>query len=312
MDEAKLDLRAIFSLQREQQGRWYHSADLNDEERGRIMREMLLGLQEETGELARALHKPLQFHITKDRSGPSRRVIGTECVDVFKYLICIMDLYHIGAEDFAAQFVEKTRVVEDKYTATAEHLAHEQVLLVDLDGCLADLEGGFREWLAWGKRCPEGEDPYTANINHPKYDLLKEQFQSQGNLAKLKPLYPDAVEMLNALSCKIIIVTSRPYTRYKSIYGDTTKWLDAQGLDYHHVVFTTEKASVVEQVKPAQIIGVVEDYYKYAMPLALAGVTVFKLPCSSDAVYTFEHPNLIKVEDWREIIQEIKARENKS
>ena len=288
----------LWLRQVKQQGNWYEVAALTEDERAELTKELLLGLHEEVGELARRVDQS-RYHILRHSEKQDPGAIAYDGVDVFKYLVSILSLHGVTPEQFASEFFRKTDVVDDRWRGENLALENEQVLLCDLDGCVADWVDAFKTFaLARGVEIPPN------GYNNPELEPLKDEFDRSGGYLDIKPI-EGAVEALNELRkrMKIVVVTARPHQRFRRVHADTLSWCNKVGIKYDHILFLRDKAEAVRRVAPAKIVAMIEDRAKHAIEVALTGVKVLKMPC--ETIESASHSNIIEVNGWYEIMLNI-------
>jgi len=294
--ERVMDLRDVWSIQIAQQRNWHDWERLTVDERDLLTRDLILGMQEEVAELQRRLLD--RYHLPKTDRTTNVLTVAEEGADVFKYVVALLALHGVDAETFGEAFVRKTRVVNQRWAWQSMALGPGlRVLLCDLDGVVADWEKGFRGFAELrGRPIPMGK------LNDPELEPLKDEFDGGGGFVGLEPM-PGAIEALAEVrrsGVQVIIVTSRPYERHRRVYADTIEWCRRHRLTIDQVFFERDKARVIHTLRPATIIGFVEDRTKHALEVALAGVRVFKLPSEGDE--HVEHPRVVLVDGWGDIL----------
>lgn len=294
-----MDLRAIWQSQAEQQMLWYNTENLTDEERSRICQELLLGLYEEAGELARYADVR-RYHLLHRPASVKSNVID-QGVDVLKYLVSVLQLHGATAEEFAAAFKTKTRIVRDRWDQQHVELTHDtRLIITDLDGCVVDM-AEFESHIN-GLRDRDDADPaeMTAALEE-----VKERFYIHGGFQSLPPLpgAVDALRQIREFGYKLVIVTARPYWLYRRLYGDTMRWCDDNGVSYDAIIFGKDKAEVVtEQIHPARPTWFIEDRKKHCIELTDIGVPVllYDTPRNRDMP---DHPLVRRVMSWPDIVE---------
>lgn len=294
------DLRDIWEIQVEQQQNWHDWNNMSAATRMSLTRDLILGVQEEVGELQRRLLD--RYHVPREANRRmSPMTIAEEGADLFKYIVALMALHNVDATMFGEAFVRKTRVINQRWAwQVADVTEQTRVLLCDLDGVFADWERGFRKFAeSKGRPIPPG------GLNDPKLEDLKDEFDGGGGFTSLDPM-PGAVAGLMRVretGIQVVVVTSRPYERHRRIYADTIEWCRHHGVIIDHVFFERDKARAIHTLAPARIIAMVEDRMKHALEVALVGVPVFKLPSEGDDVVA--HPLITIVGSWADIIRHL-------
>jgi hypothetical protein len=222
------NLTAIWERQRTQQRNWYDKDALPTEDREQIQSQLLLDLQDDISKLARTVGRE-RYHILH-RPGESPENIAEAGVDAFKILISLMQLNGISAAQFSEAFYSKSDVVDNKWRCEQSELsASTTVVLVDLDGCVADWAEGF---IAYCARNGKAIKPHQ--VNDPQLEELKDGFHGNGGFLSLRPI-PDALEGLRTIrhmGYKVVIVTARPYHQFRRVYSDTMEWLKRYSVEY--------------------------------------------------------------------------------
>jgi hypothetical protein len=295
-----MNLKDIFDRQTAQQRNWYDPDRLTSERRAELTKELGLGLYEEVQKLVRRVDLS-RYHVLMSPPAPEAEQVAHDAVGAFKMLVALAALHGVTPDMFSEEFTRVSRVVDDKWRGQNMELSAEiDVLLCDLDGCVADWTTAFAEHLGFaGGKAPDGFD-----FNAPSLEPHKDEFDRSGGYRRIKPI-AGAIETLRLFqgyhpSFRLVIVTARPYQRFKRVYSDTLEWCERVGLKHDHILFLRDKAEAVRRMAPARILGFVEDRAKHAIEVALTGTTVFKMPfpASQESV---SHANIIHVNGWDQI-----------
>jgi len=301
-EQVTLGLGLLLDMQVSQQRLWHDWSSLTDDERAALMKDLLLGLHEEASELQRSADRS-RYHLLKLPPLPTREKFAEDVVDTLKYLLAIAALLGLDCHDLARAFAAKTLHVAERWGQEKMELKQTtRVLMVDIDGVLADWLGGFLAYLNGAL----GEPIDPRLVNHQSMDQRKDAFHASGGFKKLDVL-PGAVETLTwirSLGYKIALVTARPHRRFPNIYRDTVDWLEQAGIKYDILLFEREKDVVLSRLAPATILAHVEDRARHASEMAAAGVRVLKMPTPEDP--HVEHPLITHVKDWDEVRTELR------
>jgi len=300
------DLEKIWRRQIEQQSLWHSWEGLSDDDKSALTKELILGMYEELGELQKRLDID-KYHIIMKAVKRHPAAVAEDGIDVMKYLVALMALHGVTPEMMLVEFNRKTMVVDAKWKAQCDSLRDVDVLLCDLDDCVADWAHGFPAWTA-----ARGIDINGAPEGSLEQEKAKERFYAEGGFLTLGTI-SGAVNTLSrwrgrtheycahaVRDRRLIMVTSRPYRRHTRVYADTMEWCDKVGLGQDHIIFTNDKADAVRQMQPARIIAMIEDRHKYASELAAIGVKVLKLP-GWDDIENFKHANVLGCRNWDDI-----------
>ena len=288
-----IGLADFFDKQREQQLLWYNVTLLSDENKAKIVDELLLGLYEEVGELARACRqKP---HIVRQERGGHGNS-HEEIVDVLKYILAIADILGMTPEDIQARFIAKTMAVEQKVTQYRVDLEGRRAFVTDLDSCVADLTPFM---IATGGMYG------AANVGTLGTEARKAAWYAEGGFLTL-PIMDGARKcILEAKDngCLIAIITARPVWEHARIRADTIQWLKDMDIPVDIVLFNKDKWDALHQsVLPAQIIGFVEDRVKHIDELVshhVKPVFLMDQPWNQEV----SHPYVTRVTQWEQVAE---------
>lgn len=80
-------------------------------------------------------------------------------------------------------------------------------------------------------------------LSYAEYKRLKHQYRISGVKEDLKVRdgLLNLVNNLRGMGYVIVIVSSRPVVKYPELYGQSTRWLDANGIKYDNIIFTSTK-----------------------------------------------------------------------
>lgn len=213
---------------------------------------LVLGLQEECGELLRAAgwkkHRKPEALGGGAVSADAQAVLE-ELADIFKYCLSL-------AQDLGFSLEELLRAVQIKNEAMRQRLEQEfspppsgrRVLIADLDGTLADYASGMRELLV-AAGLPEEPD----RVKYPEYWRVRRHWEETGGYRRLKP-YLDGVELVKTAQragAYILVVTARP-TSVKRVWYDSLLWLADNGIRPDRLVLAdSERVLLLENLQKA-------------------------------------------------------------
>lgn len=176
---------------------------------------------------------------------PIRDNIGLELADATKYLMSMWQEAGFSLAEMLRFVDEKSEMVETRFKQ--EHRVFEPgspVLLVDLDGTLADFPTGFLTWLAdlsrsgWYGESVPNPDYRSLSIEqvlgqpYHKYWTYKQRFEETGGYGKL-PALNDALNFVVRLQSQgwnIVVTTARPAS-IKRVWHDSWRWLRDNGIE---------------------------------------------------------------------------------
>ncbi len=217
-------------------------------------------------ELAWKLHRP----------GSKVVIAGNlreELVDMFKFWLNVWVLWGFTENDLVAEFERKSDVVEARYRQEkALDETQRPIAIVDIDGVLADYPASFHQFVA------RHADSGLAEISHRDWVRLKHEYRESG-VKEIISCRPGAQEMMEALRERrfVVVLSQRPYFRYKRIFGDTLGWLARNLIPVDAVVFTEDKQWFAYQLQERgkRVEIAVEDDVDNANKLARLGAKVY-------------------------------------
>jgi hypothetical protein len=156
--------------------------------------------------------------------------------------------------------------------------------VVDIDGVLADYISGIFRFIKerTGVEIPplEGEMEFYSHvgkfIGHERAYELKHIFRDTGVESQgLEPI-PGSRKFLTSLKdldCYILLMTARPYKKYRRMMADTIGWLKQFGFPYHAILFDENKEDrIIRDYSFAKFV--VEDTLSNAKKIAQKGIRV--------------------------------------
>jgi len=290
-----MEFKKLWDDQVHQQLNWYNNDSLTELERSRIKKELLLGLYEEVGELAREVDKD-RYHMLRNSETIKSNVIE-QGVDSFKMLMSIMQLCSVSYDEFVDVFESKTKIVQKKWQGQHLQLVEGTKLIVsDLDGCIVDISE-FTDYLDEFRLENDQKGTQAA------LEAVKSKFYVNGGFLSLPPIKGavEACKRIKELGYTLIIVTARPYWQYRRLYGDTMQWCEKNGIVYDHILFNKDKAEAVwENLHPARPKWFIEDRAKHALELTDIGVPVLLFDNGSN--HNVSSKLITHVYDWSDVL----------
>lgn len=167
--------------------------------------------------------------------------LGGELADLFKYVLCLFQLYGFSPEEALQIVMDKTEELDKRHQQEfSPVLTSKRVIITDMDGTLGDWRTGFLAW--WNNHHPEyviNMDPQESlnletdvMLPYPLYRSGKEEFEMTGGYLSLPP-YPESLRALQDLSAAGVAIyayTARPQSTHTHIWMDSLRWLDLHGL----------------------------------------------------------------------------------
>ena len=204
-------------------------------------------------------------------------------IDVFRYLLAIMNLYEISADEFVNSFEE--RDVQLKLNSTfSEPLEGQKVIVVDVDDVLCKFRAHFNSWLNFTYNIyidPDSTSYYSSKeVKDHGYspEGVFERFISENELLNI----PSVETMVNFLRLAredgyyIQLLTSRPEHNLKCKY-QTFLWLQRNNIPFDNIGFAAEKYIWVSKKDfyiKGNLVAAIDDSPKHAMEYATHDVNV--------------------------------------
>ena len=301
-------LEKIWLRQREQQGRIFPFDGRDTTTRQRMISDYLLGLCQEVSEMQRLIYAGEH---ALSMPTPTQSNMAIAGVDIFKYLISVMDLFGVTPSEFVQAFYDKTIVVDHKISQQRISFQAAPVVITDLDDCVVDWTDGFDIW------CQAQGYPSPSEQGKSEAEGARELFYQSGGFLELEDI-PGAIETLKWIreqGMKLVIITARPRWQHDRIYSDTLLWLEKHGIVCDAIFWGKDKADIVYQhIHPAPVVAFIEDRPRNVLDLATNGVPVIMFHGYSEWSKTHEidDPNVVHATDWTQIREVIIKRSDQN
>lgn len=227
-------------------------------------------------------------------------------IDVFKFLLCICNVNKIDYEDFEKVFLEKTEVVRQRYLQDNELdkiKKAKKIAAFDIDGVISVYPNHFIEYIN-KKLKTSYKNLFTIKdfVEEKKYREIKHEYRKSGEKLKI-PLIESSKEVIDYFKNKgyfIVLITARPYDKYRRIYSDTLVWLKKNKIYFDHIFWSRNKSlKILSDVSNLQFI--VEDNLDNANKISKMGYRVYLIDNQYNQGYTNKTVNRIR--NIKEIIQ---------
>jgi hypothetical protein len=259
-------LKRMFSSQKSFSELFFNHENLTQEERENLSIHFAASLNKEVSSLLDGVN--YRQHRLKDVP-PNISKIMHESVDVFRYLIAIMNIWGIDAEDFIDAFDIRDKFLNARHESESLVWDHQPVLIVDIDDVLTPFR---RNCTTWVKKY---HDENVDEASKAYYHISEELFHKFIDARQMKDLdvNEDIVNAINHLYDQgywIQLLTARPGDNLTCKY-DTYSWLEKAGIKYHRLSFSPEKylwVSCSDYYKKGQVICAIDDSPKHAAEYA--------------------------------------------
>ena len=297
-----MTLEDMFKCQRDFNKLFFDANDLTDLEKEEVTKSLTLALHTEVSELISAIN--FKDH-RQARSQIDREKILYESIDVFRYLVAILNLWDIKSDQFVSAFDDKDLFLHSRHQMEAVKWSGQPVLIFDLDDVICEFRETFIDWL-------DETHGIDADINSSEYyttaevkdaglnpEAVFEEFVANRQLQNITPNNEiiNAVNRLHDEGYWIQILTARPDNSLVCKY-DTFRWLKKSGLKYHRVDFSPEKyrwLTKSDYYSSEKIVCAIDDSAKHSAEYAKHGIKT----CSPSKSYNTELSNLDNVSMYK-------------
>lgn len=189
-------------------------------------------------------------------------------------------------------------------------------VILDIDGILADYRLGLLLWInthypQYRETCYRHLSRIDTWINHKSMNVsfrewldILERFRMSGGKLTI-PEFPGAkllLEFCKQEKYRIVLVTSRPFDIYSTIYKDTLEWLEQRKFNYSMILFSKSKADIIYKLRLVDDIAfTVDDELSHALQYSELGLKSYWVNHYKTEIY--EKPRtLIEVYNLQSII----------
>lgn len=212
----------------------------------------------------------------KKESSVKRGDLVLEIIDVWKYLLSIALIWGITPEEFYQAFDEKSSLVEQRYLQEFATLDGREIVVCDIDGVLGDYPKTFLEFVREEELARTGVLLDFSSVDVSTLDLYKylegvvpsnilkkykHEYRESGRIRR-ESVVEGAVDFLKELKRReyyVVLLTSRPFDTYKSLYLDTYTWLVSHGFEFDALLHDSKKRDKVSRLLETSDVKFVVD-----------------------------------------------------
>lgn len=270
------ELEHMWSRQKSFNSNFVNFDSLNFETAQEYTKEYALHLVSEISDLLNQVN--WKMHHKVDDVNVKREDIVLELIDLWKYVLSLCLIWNVSPEEFYLRFDEKSSLVEQRYLQEFSKIENRKIVICDIDGVLSDYPHTFLEYVkeqefSRGRVYPcdfSTENVTTLDLyqyleGHVPSVLIKEykdRYRKQGK-SRLEVPYEGTQEFLNSLKNQgyyIVLLTSRPFSQYKSLYLDTYIWLKNNGYSFDMLLSDSKKRDKVTKIlETSQVEFIIDD-----------------------------------------------------
>ncbi len=303
------ELNDIWKDQKEFNKNFIDIEKMSKKEKVQQTKEYVLHLNSECDELLREMawkvHRKQNTEIIESN-------LLEEVIDIFKYWLSIMQLWGFKPEDFVDEYYRKSSVVEQRYKQELQlDFESDRIVGVDIDGVLADYPYHFVNFInekIGTNYKPEDittYDLYYGCLGLPVQIVknLKDEFRQSGQNRYI-PLIKGAKDFLKELQedgYRIVLLSARPYKKYKRIFADTQEWLKKNKLVHDAILWDEDKCErLIREYGKDNVKFFIEDHLGNANSIAkISKVYLINKPYNQGKT----HKNVLRVDDLQEVLQ---------
>lgn len=273
-------IESLLALQDTFSTLFYDKNNMSLKEKEEMLKTLTLAMHYEVSEIVSSCNFKVfdktNYVVDKDK-------IVYNSIDVFRYLLAIMNLYNISAEEFLNSFDERDICLklEKNIVLPSES---QKVIVVDIDDVICDFRGHFNNWLYEKYNIvidPESTSYYSSKeVKDHGYspEGVFENFIAENQLLNI-PVIPNMVKVLELArkdNVYIQLLTSRPDSNLKCKY-QTYSWLYHNNIPFDNIGFAAEKYIWVAKKDfylKGNLAVAIDDSPKHAMEYATHDINV--------------------------------------
>lgn len=275
-----MGIKKLLKRQKEFSDFFYDSSTFDDAKREEMTKSFALAIHAEVGDLVSSIN--FKDHHS-NRKTPDREKILYESIDVFRYLLAIMNVWGFTPDEVKSAFNDKDVFLHLRHKSENTEWDGRPVLIVDVDDVIAEFRKCFFEWLrnAHGINIPDEYPEYYASTPLKEKGLNPESvfkdFISDREMRELSVI-PGIVDVLNEarrMGYWVQLLTARPDQNLICLY-DTYHWLSQNQIPFDGVSFSVEKYKWIVQSKfYGHVAACIDDSAKHASEYSMHGLLVF-------------------------------------
>lgn len=260
---------------------FFAEQDLTDAEKEEITKTFILSMHAELSDLVSAIN--YKDHRTKSHPVNTDKILY-KSVDVFRYLLAILNLWSVDSDEFITACEDKDMFLHARHKLSSLSDQDKPVVIFDVDDVIADFREQFNKWLNEKYKVstdPDSEEYYNTvglvDVGLEPEGVFRE-FISSGGFRGLKSdsKIVTLMEMLRDNGYWVHLLTARPGENSRVLY-DTYSWLASNDVPHDAVDFSGEKFRWVADQKffnESRLVCAIDDSPKHCAEYAKHGVKV--------------------------------------
>jgi hypothetical protein len=280
MKSTENTLKDFFVKQHIFSKKFYNSEILSEKEKEELLKTLSLAMHNEISEILSSTN--FKVFDKTDYSVDKNKLLYNS-VDVFRYMIAIMNLYNITDHEFTSAFDERDKHL-DIINEIKSPNRNQKVVVVDIDDVLCTFRSHFNNYLY--KKYDIFVDPENTSYYSSKEvksvglspERVFETFIEEDGFLDI-PVVPEMVDLLHDMKRQgvyVQLLTSRPEHNLKCKY-QTFVWLENNNIPFDNINFAAEKYIWLAKKDfyiNNNLLSAIDDSPKHAMEYATHGIKV--------------------------------------
>jgi hypothetical protein len=273
-------IEKLLSIQNNFSSLFYNKEEMTPKDKEEMLKTISLAMHHDVSEIVSSCNFKVfdktNFEVDKDS-------IVYNSIDVFRYILAILNLYNITANEFLMSFKERDIQLKIENGLKKPKIG-QKVIVVDIDDVICNFREYFNYWLFETHNvCIDKNNTSYYSSKEVKEkglspEIVFEQFISENELLNISPIE----EMVKFLSLArkddvyIQLLTSRPSSNLKCKY-QTYSWLNDHKIPFDNIGFAAEKyiwLSKKDFYLNGQLLAAIDDSPKHAMEYATHDIHV--------------------------------------
>lgn len=273
------DLDTALKIQKTFSDYFYDSNHLNDEQKIKELKNLILALHSELSEICSAVN--YKEHRREAQDTDLQKILY-KSADAYRYILAIANLWGFTSEKLTSALEQKDHYLHYRHQMRDKKWAGEPIVLFDIDDVLAEFRNEFCKFVSdqTGLDIDPNSTEYYNTAKFKEHGLNSEfffkKFIDDHGFYRLE-LNKKYYELLLSLKSKgywIQIITARDSNNLTCFY-DTYAWLHLNNIPADDIAFNSEKFAWLagqDFYKTAKLFAV-DDSAKHACEYVKHGVT---------------------------------------
>lgn len=289
-------LQEFFTKQNDFSKKFYDSLTLSEKEKEELLKTLSLAMHNEISGIISSTNFKV---FDKTNYSVDKNKLLYNSVDVFRYMMAVLNLYNISEHEFTAAFNERD-VHLDTINKIKSPSSKQKVVVVDIDDVLCTFRCHFNNYLYEKYNIfidPENTSYYSSkevkNAGLSPEGVFETFIEEDGFLDI--PVIPEMIELVQDMKNQgvyVQLLTSRPDHNLKCKY-QTFVWLENNNIPFDNIGFASEKyiwLSKKDFYINNNLLSAIDDSPKHAMEYATHGIKVLvpRMPYNKN----LEHENI--------------------